>query len=95
MPSVRPAPGLASAADLFDRDRFPGSRALRCTPRVNLERAPLADGVPADQLYAVLATEAGVDRALAKLDTNRESIVWWDGSEARLGSGGRTRGRDV
>jgi putative spermidine/putrescine transport system substrate-binding protein len=72
---------LASAADLFDLDRFPGSRALRRTPRVNLEWALLADGVPADQLYAVLETEAGVDRALAKLDTIRDSIVWWDGGE--------------
>jgi putative spermidine/putrescine transport system substrate-binding protein len=72
---------LASAADLFDLDRFPGSRALRRTPRVNLEWALLADGVPADQLYDVLETEAGLDRALAKLDTIRDSIVWWDDGE--------------
>ncbi len=37
----------STVADLFDLERFPGSRALRRTPRVNLEWALLADGVPA------------------------------------------------
>ena len=71
----------SSAADLFDLTRFPGSRALRRTPRVNLEWALLADGVPADQLYSVLDTDAGLDRAFAKLDTIRDSIVWWRDAE--------------
>jgi putative spermidine/putrescine transport system substrate-binding protein len=71
----------ATAADLFDLQRFPGSRALRRTPRVNLEWALLADGVPADEIYSVLGTEDGLERALAKLDTIRDEIVWWTGGE--------------
>ena len=43
----------------------------------NLEWALMADGVPIDQVYKVLATPAGVDRAFAKLDTIKQDIVWW------------------
>ncbi len=71
----------STVADLFDLERFPGSRALRRTPRVNLEWALLADGVPAGGIYAALDTDAGLDRAFAKLDTIRDSIVWWDEGE--------------
>lgn len=77
-------PGMlrpSTVADIFDVERFPGSRALRRTPRVNLAWALLADGVPESGIYAALDTDAGLDRAFAKLDTIRDSIVWWDGGE--------------
>ena len=32
---------------------------------------------PLDQVYKVLATPQGVDRAFAKLDTIKKDIVWW------------------
>ncbi len=38
----------------------------------------MADGVPADQVYKVLAAEGGVDRAFKKLDELKADIVWWD-----------------
>src|SRR5690554_1645509 len=53
--------------DFFDLQKFPGKRALRKRPQVNLEWALLADGVPADQVYEKLATPEGQDRAFAKL----------------------------
>ncbi|NDY91778.1 ABC transporter substrate-binding protein [Ideonella livida] len=65
-------------ADLFDLERFPGKRGLRRTPEGNLEWALLADGVPVEQVYAVLSTPAGVERAFRKLDTLKSRIVWWD-----------------
>lgn len=68
----------ASAADFFDLERFPGRRGLGRTPQFTMELALVADGVPLDQVYAVLATPEGVDRALAKLDTIRDQIVWWE-----------------
>lgn len=49
----------ATIADFFDLDTFPGKRAMRKRPQVNLEWALLADGVAADQVYEVLATDAG------------------------------------
>ena len=65
-------------ADLFDIARFPGRRALRRGPKFNLEIALLADGVAAAQVYALLATGAGVERALRRLDTIRHDLVWWE-----------------
>lgn len=43
-----------------------------------LEWALLADGVPASQVYEVLSTPEGVDRAFVKLDTIKSSVVWWE-----------------
>lgn len=64
--------------DFFDLQKFPGKRALRKRPQVNLEWALLADGVPADKVYEVLATPEGQDRAFAKLDSIKSEIVWFD-----------------
>jgi len=68
----------AALADFFDLKRFPGPRAMsKASPKLNLEMALLADGVAPKDVYAVLATPAGVRRALAKLDTIRGKLVWW------------------
>ena len=64
--------------DFFDLERFPGRRGMRRTPAVNLEFALLADGVPVDEVYAVLDTEEGLDRAFRKLDTIKDQVVWWE-----------------
>jgi len=72
-------------ADFFDLERYPGKRGLRSSPQVNLEWALLADGVPADQVYATLASEAGAARAFARLDGIREQIVWWQGEHQPAG----------
>ena len=72
------ADGPKTIADFYDLEKFPGKRGLRKTPKANLEMALMADGVPADEVYAMLETEAGVDRAFAKLDTIKDSVVWWE-----------------
>lgn len=70
-------------ADFFDLGRFPGKRGMRKNPKVALEWALIADGVPVGQVYAALGSKAGVDRAFAKLSTIKSSIVWWEaGSQA-------------
>jgi len=66
-----------TAADFFDLNRFPGPRGMRQTPEGNLELALMADGVPPAEVYGLLATEAGLARAFAKLDAIRSQIVWW------------------
>jgi len=68
----------SSIADFFDLANFPGQRGLRKGAKANLEMALMADGVPAERVYAMLATEAGVARAFAKLDTIKSSVVWWE-----------------
>jgi putative spermidine/putrescine transport system substrate-binding protein len=64
-------------ADFFDLDRFPGPRALQARPEVNLEWALIADGVSPAEVYDVLATEDGLDRALDVLGDIRDQVVWW------------------
>ncbi len=70
--------------DFFDLERFPGSRGLQKTPRVNLEWALLADGVAPGSIYPLLETDAGVERALAVLERIRPAIVWWTRGEQPL-----------
>jgi len=38
----------------------------------------IADGVEPKDVYKVLGTPAGVDRAFKKLDTIKKNIVWWE-----------------
>jgi putative spermidine/putrescine transport system substrate-binding protein len=45
---------------------------------VNLEWALIADGVPIADVYKVLNTPEGVDRAFAKLDTIKSEVIWWE-----------------
>lgn len=76
---VKGAPQKLAA--FFDLARYPGLRGLRrSSAKLNLELALLASGVKPGDVYAVLSTEAGVSRALAKLDTLRPYIIWWSKS---------------
>ncbi|MEM6465678.1 MAG: ABC transporter substrate-binding protein, partial [Pseudomonadota bacterium] len=70
--------GVDGIADFFDLEKFPGKRGIRKNPKANLEMALMADGVPAADVYDVLGTDEGVDRAFAKLDTIKDSVVWWE-----------------
>ncbi len=67
-----------SWADFWDVKKFPGKRGLRKTAKYALEAALLADGVAQKDVYAVLATPAGVDRAFKKLDELKPNIQWWE-----------------
>ena len=75
--------GPTKVADFFDLEKFPGKRGLKKGAKAVLELALMGDGVPANEVYAVLSTPEGVDRAFAKLDTIKDSVVWWEaGSQA-------------
>ncbi|MEP1209065.1 MAG: ABC transporter substrate-binding protein [Rhizobiaceae bacterium] len=76
--SSKMANGPKTMGDFFDLGKFPGKRGLRKGAKVNLEFALIADGVAAADVYDVLATPAGVDRAFAKLDTIKSEVVWWE-----------------
>jgi putative spermidine/putrescine transport system substrate-binding protein len=65
-------------ADLFDTKKFPGKRALRKRPQVNMEWALIADGVAKEDVYEMLETEEGQQRALDKLATIKDDIIWYD-----------------
>lgn len=63
--------------DVFDLEAFPGKRALEKRPINNMEWALLCDGVAKEDVYDMLETEEGVNRALAKLATIKDQTVWW------------------
>ncbi|WP_246782816.1 extracellular solute-binding protein [Wohlfahrtiimonas chitiniclastica] len=65
-------------SDLFDFNRYPGKRALPKQARYLFEIVLLADGVKPSYLYPLLATKAGQDRALAKLDQIYDEVIWWN-----------------
>jgi putative spermidine/putrescine transport system substrate-binding protein len=73
-----PAGGPTSWADFWDVKAFPGKRSLRKGPKYNLEFALMAAGVAPKELYAVLATKEGVDRAFAKLSELKPHLIWWE-----------------
>lgn len=63
--------------DVFDLENFPGTRSLESRPINNMEWALYCDGVAKEDIYDVLETEEGVQRAFAKLDTIKDSTIWW------------------
>jgi putative spermidine/putrescine transport system substrate-binding protein len=65
-------------ADFFDLETFPGRRGVKRGAKAVLEMALMADGVPAAEVYDLLATPEGQDRAFAKLDTIKDQVVWWE-----------------
>jgi putative spermidine/putrescine transport system substrate-binding protein len=69
--------GPKSWKDFWDVKKFPGKRGLRQGPKSNLEFALMADGVAPADVYKVLATDAGVERAFKKLDEIRDHVIFW------------------
>jgi len=69
--------GPQTLEDIWNLEEFPGTRALQSIPQKNLEWALLADGVAADEVYDVLETREGQDRAFAKLDEIKDNTIWW------------------
>ncbi|WP_181158495.1 ABC transporter substrate-binding protein [Leucobacter massiliensis] len=66
----------SSWEDLFDTEKFPGKRMFnKLVSGGVLEAALLADGVAPEDLFPL-----DVDRALKKLDTIKDDIVWWETS---------------
>ncbi|ABM59749.1 ABC transporter substrate-binding protein [Verminephrobacter eiseniae] len=72
---LKTAPG--GWADFFDTQKIPGKRGMRKGARYNLEFALLADGVKPADVYPLLATREGADRAFKKLTALKPHIQWW------------------
>jgi putative spermidine/putrescine transport system substrate-binding protein len=76
-------PAAPGWSDFWDVAKYPGKRGLRRGVRGNLEFALMADGVAPVDVYKVLGTSDGVDRAFRRLDQLKPYIVWWqDDAEA-------------
>jgi putative spermidine/putrescine transport system substrate-binding protein len=63
--------------DFWDLKTWPGKRGMRQGPKLNLEFALMADGVPPEEVYRTLSTPEGVDRAFTKLDEIKPVLRLW------------------
>lgn len=76
--------------DFFDIKNFPGKRGISVSAEGTLEIALMADGIPNEDVYDVLRRPGGVERALAKLESIKPSLVFWrsgEGAEKLLNEG--------
>ncbi len=64
--------------DFWDVKKYPGKRGMRKGARYNLEFALMADGVKTADVYKVLATKEGADRAFKKMTELKPNIQWWE-----------------
>ena len=72
--------GPKSWADFWDVEKFPGKRGMHGKVNYNLEAALMADGVDKSEIYKVLATKKGLERAWAKLaEIVPHVTVWYRG----------------
>lgn len=70
--------GPQSWADFWDVEKFPGTRAYRGAVAGALEPALMADGVAKEDVYDVLSSEAGIERAIDKIRQLKPHIaVFW------------------
>ena len=65
-------------ADFYDTAKYPGKRGMRKAAKANMEMALIADGVAPGDVYAMLETDEGVERALNKMATIKNDIIWWE-----------------
>jgi putative spermidine/putrescine transport system substrate-binding protein len=70
--------GPTTWAEFWDTKKFPGKRGMRKGARYNLEFALMADGVKPADVYKLLGTKEGADRAFKKLSELKPSIQWWE-----------------
>ena len=64
--------------DFFNVDKFPGKRGIHLWPNALIEMALVADGVGVNDVYKVMSTEVGMDRAFDKLDSIRDHLAFWN-----------------
>lgn len=70
--------GPQSWADFWDVEKFPGKRAYRGKVSGALEPALMADGVAPEDVYKVLGSEEGIERAIDKIRELKPHIdVFW------------------
>ena len=77
-------PGTPTWNDFWDVAKYPGKRGLRQGAKMNLEIALMADGVAPGDVYNVLRSDDGVERAFRKLDQLKPYLVWWKTDEQAL-----------
>ena len=68
--------GPKSWAEFWDVAKWPGKRGGYKDARIMIEIALMADGVKKEEIYDVLRSPEGFDRAFKKLDELKPHILW-------------------
>ncbi len=68
--------GPKSWAEFWDVAKWPGKRGAYKDARIMIEVALMADGVKKEDIYTVLRSPEGFDRAFKKLDELKAHIIW-------------------
>lgn len=67
-------------SDFFDVEKFPGKRGIHAWPNALIEMALVADGVKIRDVYKVMSTGSGIDRAFSRLDSIKDHAeIWYSG----------------
>ena len=74
----------STIADFFNVSKFPGKRGIHTWPQAVIEMALMADGVATNDVYKVMDSSGGIDRAFAKLDTIKDHVVFWSSGSKPL-----------
>ena len=71
----------STIGDFFDKAKFAGKRGVYTGAMSNLEIALMADGVASSDVYDVLDSDGGVERALAKMTElcSDDGCFFWSG----------------
>ena len=76
-PAAFPGKKPKTIKDFFDVKKFPGKRGIHTWANALIEMALVADGVKPKDVYKVMSSDGGIDRAFAKLDTIKDHVVFW------------------
>ncbi|HKJ52172.1 MAG TPA: extracellular solute-binding protein [Gammaproteobacteria bacterium] len=71
-------------ADFFNVKKFPGKRGIHTWPNALIEMALAADGVAIKDIYKVMSTDEGIDRAFKMLDKIKNDAVFWSAGSKPL-----------
>ncbi|RIY03784.1 ABC transporter substrate-binding protein [Aureimonas flava] len=65
-------------ADFWNVEAFPGRRALRANAQDQIEIALLSEGVAPADVYQVLSTPEGLERAIKRIEELKPNVaIWW------------------
>ena len=73
-----------SINDFFDVKKYPGKRGVHGWGNALIEMALVADGVAVGDVYKVMNTKEGLDRAFNKLNTIKDHVVFWSAGSQPL-----------
>jgi len=74
----------STVADFFNVKKFPGKRGVHTWATALVQMALMADGVDIEDVYRVLGTQKGQNRAFNTLNKIKKNVVFWSAGSKPL-----------